>query len=220
MAQLYVVRHGQASFGQQNYDQLSPLGYQQARWLGTYFKKRNIQFDRVISGDLSRQIQTADSIIACGDHPAVRETHIGFNEYPLAALRAHYATEFPVLASLQEPRDLIYQLPILLKAWMADSDGDLPETWLAFNQRIREALAFAQQSAGANILVVSSAGTIATALHQIMKFDMDALIGLNLTTMNTAVTQCYFDAKAIHATNINWTPHLDIPSRMEARSYI
>ncbi|MEK9990253.1 MAG: histidine phosphatase family protein, partial [Halieaceae bacterium] len=30
MASLYLIRHGQASFGSDNYDQLSPLGQRQA----------------------------------------------------------------------------------------------------------------------------------------------------------------------------------------------
>ena len=37
LAELTLVRHGQASFGAANYDQLSDLGMQQSRWLGEYF---------------------------------------------------------------------------------------------------------------------------------------------------------------------------------------
>ena len=58
MAQFYLVRHGQASFGSDNYDQLSPLGHQQARWLGEYFAERDMQFDGLITGDLVRHQET------------------------------------------------------------------------------------------------------------------------------------------------------------------
>ena len=34
MATIYLVRHGQASFGKENYDQLSPRGWEQGRILG------------------------------------------------------------------------------------------------------------------------------------------------------------------------------------------
>jgi len=37
MSLVYLVRHAQASFGAQDYDRLSELGRQQARWLGGYF---------------------------------------------------------------------------------------------------------------------------------------------------------------------------------------
>ena len=54
MAQFYLVRHGQASFGTDNYDRLSELGHQQARWLGEYFAERDMGFDALVSGDLVR----------------------------------------------------------------------------------------------------------------------------------------------------------------------
>ena len=34
MSLVYLVRHAQASFGARDYDRLSELGRQQARWLG------------------------------------------------------------------------------------------------------------------------------------------------------------------------------------------
>ena len=58
MGTLYLVRHGQASFGADNYDQLSPLGWQQSRRLGQYFKERGYQFEAVITGTLQRHDET------------------------------------------------------------------------------------------------------------------------------------------------------------------
>jgi broad specificity phosphatase PhoE len=42
MGQLYLIRHGQASFGAEDYDNLSELGHQQAQQLGAYFKQKNL----------------------------------------------------------------------------------------------------------------------------------------------------------------------------------
>ena len=39
MAELYLVRHGQASFGAADYDRLSERGEQQSVWLGEYFAR-------------------------------------------------------------------------------------------------------------------------------------------------------------------------------------
>ena len=50
MAELFLVRHGQASFGADDYDQLSGLGEQQSFWLGQYFAERHIEFDKIIIG--------------------------------------------------------------------------------------------------------------------------------------------------------------------------
>ncbi|MGT2494736.1 phosphoglycerate mutase family protein [Cupriavidus basilensis] len=72
MATLFLVRHGQASFGAANYDCLSDTGRQQARWLGEYFRERGIAFKRVVAGSLVRQQDTAMEILAgmgAGDVP-------------------------------------------------------------------------------------------------------------------------------------------------------
>ena len=37
MTTIYFIRHGQASFGAESYDQLSPNGELQAKILGQYF---------------------------------------------------------------------------------------------------------------------------------------------------------------------------------------
>ena len=59
MATIYLIRHGQASFGTDNYDRLSDLGSRQAEVLGEYFRDHGIAFDAVYSGDLQRQRETA-----------------------------------------------------------------------------------------------------------------------------------------------------------------
>ncbi|MFA6245264.1 MAG: phosphoglycerate mutase family protein, partial [Candidatus Hydrogenedentales bacterium] len=59
MGFLTVVRHGQASFHEDDYDKLSPLGEEQARSLGTYWARHGIRFDHVVSGPLVRQRRSA-----------------------------------------------------------------------------------------------------------------------------------------------------------------
>ena len=58
MASLYLIRHGQASFGSANYDQLSPLGQRQADVSGRFFADTELHFAQAVSGDLSRQRET------------------------------------------------------------------------------------------------------------------------------------------------------------------
>ena len=64
MSEVYFVRHGQASFGSDNYDQLSPKGHQQARMLGEYFATQQLQFDHILTGDMVRHRETAEGICA------------------------------------------------------------------------------------------------------------------------------------------------------------
>ena len=62
MGTLYLVRHGQASFGAADYDRLSALGHRQAVRLGEHWKERGMRFDAVITGTLRRHGQTWDGI--------------------------------------------------------------------------------------------------------------------------------------------------------------
>lgn len=62
MGTLYLVRHGQASFGADDYDVLSPLGHQQALRLGEYFAAKGMVFDAALTGTLQRQISTYEGI--------------------------------------------------------------------------------------------------------------------------------------------------------------
>ena len=65
MGTLYLVRHGQASFGADDYDHLSERGWQQARRLGQYWRERwgdELRFDAVLTGTLRRQVQTWQGI--------------------------------------------------------------------------------------------------------------------------------------------------------------
>ena len=58
MSELYLVRHGQASFGSSDYDQLSEIGFKQSNVFGEFFVSRNIIFDRsfaVICGVTGKQ---------------------------------------------------------------------------------------------------------------------------------------------------------------------
>src|SRR5215470_1634191 len=58
MSHLVLVRHGQASFLEPDYDKLSPKGEAQSRLLGKYWSSHKIVFDRVYSGPRVRQKET------------------------------------------------------------------------------------------------------------------------------------------------------------------
>ena len=58
MGTLTLVRHGQASFGAANYDQLSTVGELQSARLGAYLAQQSLRFDAVYHGSLQRHHQT------------------------------------------------------------------------------------------------------------------------------------------------------------------
>ena len=80
MASIILIRHGQASFGAANYDQLAGLGRRQAQLLNDYFSECGITLDAIYCGTLARQRQTAE--IATKSQLAGTPFHIDprFNE--------------------------------------------------------------------------------------------------------------------------------------------
>jgi broad specificity phosphatase PhoE len=63
MGVLYLVRHGQASFGTDDYDRLSDTGHQQARITGAHLASLGVRPTRVLHGSMLRQQQTAQGIL-------------------------------------------------------------------------------------------------------------------------------------------------------------
>ena len=96
MSELYLVRHGQGSFGTGNYDKLSELGCEQARLVGRHFAETGVKIDALYAGTLVRQHETAELLARAfaGDAgtPIPVVTDAAFNEYDSDAILQHYAT--------------------------------------------------------------------------------------------------------------------------------
>jgi broad specificity phosphatase PhoE len=60
---IYLVRHGQASYGAENYDQLSDVGYEQAAILGRAWADAGFRPAFCVSGSLLRHRQTAEGAV-------------------------------------------------------------------------------------------------------------------------------------------------------------
>lgn len=230
MAELYLVRHGQASFGSSNYDQLSELGQQQAVWLGEYFAERNIHFDRLITGTQLRHRQTLEGITkgfnqskSTGDELALSsESHPGFNEYDFYALFASLGDKHLQLKTyaMGDKRSFYKGLKEVLKLWMADElDGPLPERWADFYQRVGDAMKFATQTHAEKVLVVSSGGPIGTIASQAMLSPPEIGMELNLQVRNSSFCHYFFNQSSLRLGSFNSIPHLDLPQRLNAITY-
>src|SRR5437868_4667631 len=97
MSTLTLVRHAQASLFADNYDELSPLGQQQARLLGEYWTRRRTDFDEVYCGPRVRQRHTADiagSVVTDAGRPWPEPVVLAdFDEYDLVSLIRNLAPE-------------------------------------------------------------------------------------------------------------------------------
>ena len=213
MPTLYLVRHGQASFGAADYDQLSPLGQRQCQRLGDYFRAKGRRFEAVITGTLLRQVQSY-SAIAAGLGLAQAPLQLpGLNEYDSAAV---IATVHPQpLAKPDTPELYRHHFRLLrqgLTAWMAGTAQ--PEgmpSYPAFVAGVAAALDHVRQVSGdgGDVLMVSSGGPIATAVGQVLGTAPEVTIELNLRIRNSAVTEFVITPKRHLLLSFNNLPHLD-----------
>ena len=226
MSEFYLVRHGQASFGKDNYDQLSDLGYQQALWLGQHLKQLDIKFDRVLTGSMLRHEQTAQNICEGLQLDVPFDIHEGLNEYDFSALAQAYLTQFPQEmpdnAAQKSNRQHYYRiLKKALKLWSNDElHGDIPESFAEFQQRVADALNHIQSYKTAErVLVVSSGGPIAMTMSHVLKLNNEQMIQLNLQVKNTSFSQFFFNPKSIQLNSFNCTAHLETKEHLHGITY-
>ena len=111
MPVIYLIRHGQASFGKEDYDQLSEPGWEQSRILGRALQNQALGFPRAICGTMRRHQETAEATLGELGLPKEWHTDTGFNEYnheELLAVDWPLATDRPALtawlAEQEQPR--------------------------------------------------------------------------------------------------------------------
>lgn len=227
MGTVYLVRHGQASFGAADYDQLSPLGAQQCQALGQWFAGHGLQFEAVLTGTLRRHTQSLQALAtgyASGPAPLLRlpaaQAWPGLNEYdPEAVVSAvlqggieHAAPGHP---QDSEGRKAYFRLLRRgLLAWMQGQTQPrgMP-CWADFAAGVRAALAHVHAQHTGHVLVISSGGPIATAVAQLLGSGPEATVELNLRLRNSAVTELARSTRGHQLLSFNHLPHLDAPAR-------
>jgi broad specificity phosphatase PhoE len=215
MGTLYLVRHGQASFGTADYDRLSPLGHQQARRLGEYlgqrFEREGVQINRVLMGSLTRHRETWEGIAQGARWSHRAAIWPGLNEYDSEALiHAIHPEPLPKPDTPELYRHHFRLLRDALKVWM---DGRVQPrgmpSYADFVGGVEAALDHVRQHCSGNALIVSSGGPISTAVGRVLGTPPETTIELNLRIRNTALTEFAFTPKRHMLVTYNTLPHLD-----------
>lgn len=222
MGKLYLVRHGQASFGADDYDQLSELGQRQSVRLGEYWGSRGLDFAAVITGTLRRQRQTWSGIAQGAGWQHAPLAWPGLNEYDSAAL---IQTIHPQpLRKPDTPELYRHHFRLLrdsLSQWMAGnvSPQGMP-SYREFARGVTSALDHVREKHhGENVLLVSSGGPISTAVAHVLGMTPQASIALNMRIRNSAVCEFEFNPKRHTMLTFNTLPHLDQPELADWITY-
>jgi broad specificity phosphatase PhoE len=184
MGTIHLVRHGQASWGSDDYDQLSALGMEQASAIGVSWEASGWSPTDAVAGGMKRHAQTAVATIDAygGDG---YDVDAGWDEYDhLALARAHDP------ASLGgDAKAFQASLNVALAAWMGGAAG-AGESYETFRGRVLAAfeLVVSQATSGRSIAVFTSGGPIALVVSQLLAGDDSLFRRLNDVMINASVT--------------------------------
>ncbi len=224
MSELILVRHGQATFGAESYDRLSPLGREQVRKLAAHWRETGETFDCLYCGSLRRQRETAGELLGLlpDDGESLRED-AALNEYDGDSLICSYLREF----AGKEGFDPVPQWPVRDRAlfqrlfeaaaakWIA---GRLTcaggaanfERWSDFQLRVHQSLdrIMSRHARGSRVLISTSGGVIALALQRTLRYPDAAAIATNWMVWNSSVTRIKYGNGRISLMQFNCLPHL------------
>ena len=221
MGRLYLVRHGQASFGAADYDQLSALGQRQGAQLGAWLHGRGLSFEGVIRGTLRRHAQSLEALGSTLPGLPEAVEWPGLNEYDSqAVVRTVHAEPLEPATTPETYRHHFRLLREGLTRWAA---GEVqPEgmpSWRDFVAGVAGALDLVRERHSGNVLLVSSGGPISTAVAHVLQAPPSTVIELNLRLRNSALTEFDFTPKRHMLVTYNTLPHLDHPDRQDWVTY-
>lgn len=239
MSHLYLVRHGQASFLEQNYDKLSATGERQARLLGEYWSHRRLVFQQVYSGPRTRQIETA-RIVA----EVYRDAGLAWPEVQILPEFDEYNGEWVMEASLPGLTEKNAQVRELQQAFLnAGSprekhktfqrvfevvigkwvEGEIQvenvESWLEFCARVQRGLSLvcSGNGGGERVAIFSSGGPIGVSVQRALDLSAEKTIKVAWMARNCSLTEFLFSQDRFTLSSFNALPHLDDPALLTYR---
>ncbi|MCD4533237.1 histidine phosphatase family protein [Nocardioides sp. cx-169] len=214
MGQLLLVRHGQASFGADDYDVLSETGWAQGRVLGARLREQDVAPALVVRGDMRRHRETAEAIAEGGGWRDVPVTvDAGWDEFDHVGLVAAQ----PDLPPGPLDRRTFQQLFERATArWSAGEAHGFSETYAGFVARVRSSLAavVAEAGPGRTVVVVSSGGTIAVVAAALTDPEADPATAarvwsrFNTVMVNSSVTRVVVGSTGARLLTFNEHTHL------------
>ena len=235
MGLIHMIRHGQASFGAENYDSLSDLGREQAKMLGKSFTRHEKVFNAIYQGTLQRQAQTAREVIDCmntkGYHTPQVITLEALNEYDaLTVWNSHLAGVIKENPIMQRDLDNIKTDPKAFQGlfeqvtnrWISgEHDREGAPRWKDFKIRVTEGLRtiLDEHETGSEIAVVTSAGTISVVMQQALGLTDKKTLELSWQILNSSVTRFRYNGDRMTLSGFNDVSHLEATGNRNFLTY-
>lgn len=215
MATIYLVRHGQASFGAEDYDKLSGLGCRQSQILGEYFRDCGIRLDAAYSGDLLRQRDTARLTLLSQTCDVPLHVDARFNEIDNDAqirvllpevIRNNTAVRELTERGVTSSKDYQKLIDAVFNYWVSPAcRDDRVQSWGDYSRGVRDALSDVMrlQGSGKRIAIFTSGGTIATIVAHVLGLEGEKTYQLYEPMMNCSVSQLFYSGSRVSLSYFN-----------------
>jgi broad specificity phosphatase PhoE len=225
MSTIFLIRHGQASFGKENYDELSERGYRQARLLAEHLINHNLSFDVMYTGTLERQISTADQLLEhlaeSGKPQPELHRREGLNEYPTReifealvplAVQTNPSLMNDVNQLMTDRRSFQKVFEAAMSLWgrgAHDTPGLL--SWSEFSARVNAVVdeIMTTYGKGLNVAVFTSGGPISVVIGRTLNLSSDETMRVAEQIVNTSVSRFKCTEERITLFTFNEFTHLE-----------
>lgn len=239
MGILFLVRHAQASFLEQNYDKLSHLGEAQARLLGEYWAQRGVVFDRVCVGPCVRQKDTARIVSDAFDKNGLKfPPSLMLSEFDEYQGEAVLERSLPGLlqdnpgirdlhAAFQSAtesgrrRATFHKLfERVIGKWVhGEISPEGVETWKEFCSRVNCGLSdfLSAGRRGERVAIFTSGGPTAVALQRALQLSPECTLQVSWMSRNSAWSEFLYDAERFTLSSFNAHGHIADPAMLTYR---
>lgn len=201
MPVVLLVRHGQASFGAEDYDVLSDVGREQSVAVGAELSRRALRSPVAVCGSLRRQRNTAEIALPAAD--LVVDPR--WDEYDSVGLLQRYVSPDPVHDGTSKGLQTL--LDQALAAWVEDPAGG----WDAFSGGALAALGELgdRLERGQDAAVFTSGGIIAAVCASLLGLSAAGVVALNRVTANGAITKVVLGGSGASLVSFNDHAHFE-----------
>jgi broad specificity phosphatase PhoE len=235
MSDIYMIRHGQASFGEEDYDRLSPTGVVQAGIVARQWVSIGRKIDAIYVGSMKRQADTADALVCAYQDKQMVVPEIiidaAFDEYDSGSVfeaqlpgmieeDPSISEKLPDIFSKKRVFQLLFQEA--MNRWVS-GDYDIPgvTTWGDFKQRVQNGMQGVMQTQGAKktVAVFTSGGPISVVVQEALDLTDQMAMAQSWQVMNASVTWFKYNAKGIALAGFNDIAHLELENDKDLLTY-
>jgi broad specificity phosphatase PhoE len=235
MSEIYLFRHGQASFGEDNYDKLSPNGVKQSQILARHLAQTGKSFDAVYFGEMERQQKTAQEFI---DYCSINKLSIprpdisdAFNEYDSIAvwqaLVPELTQEDPSVAKdaaevIGNKKAFQRVFEKVMNRWISGryQATGIPN-WNDFKQRVGQGLGdlIARHGARKQLAIFTSGGPISVVVQAALDLTDPKTLEMSWQLMNASITRIKYNSRGIMLAVFNDVTHLELAGDEKLLTY-